>query len=131
MSTLQERLFEVINLLGWKDSQADFAMSLGIKRTTIIGYIKGTSPPSAEFLTNLNEKYGISVDWILTGKGEKLLVNRATNPIVRETEAISEYKEAFEKHFQELGKHLKLAEQIYNLLEQCGFSKKEEEAGHH
>ena len=50
-------------------SQTAFAAGLGIPRTTLINYEKGTSV-SAEMLALLMEKYQLNVHWFLTGEGE-------------------------------------------------------------
>jgi len=49
-------------------SQSAFAESLGIPRTTLINYEKGTLVP-ADVLLPLKEKYELNIDWFLTGKG--------------------------------------------------------------
>ncbi|MDR0759686.1 MAG: helix-turn-helix domain-containing protein, partial [Treponema sp.] len=44
-----------------------FAEELGIKRTTIIGYEDGSSPPSAAFLVKIREIYNVNINWLLDG----------------------------------------------------------------
>jgi transcriptional regulator with XRE-family HTH domain len=50
-------------------SQSAFALGLGIPRTSLINYEKGTSVP-AEVLSLLYEKYDLSLAWFLTGEGQ-------------------------------------------------------------
>jgi hypothetical protein len=46
---------------------------MGIPRTSLINYEKDVSNPSADFLVLLQEKFNISIDWFLTGKGSMFL----------------------------------------------------------
>lgn len=50
-------------------SQAAFAVKLGIPRTTLINYEKGTSLP-AELLPVLRDQVGLNLDWFFTGEGQ-------------------------------------------------------------
>jgi transcriptional regulator with XRE-family HTH domain len=52
-------------------SQTDFASKIGIPRTSLINYEKGTSNPSANFLAQI-KKFGVSIDWFVSGQGEML-----------------------------------------------------------
>lgn len=61
---------EVLNV-----SQTTFAAELDIPRTTLINYEKGISLPS-DLLLKLKEKWGINIDWLLTGEGEMFLPGR-------------------------------------------------------
>lgn len=47
----------------------DFARELGIPRTTLTGYMKGTSHPRADSLEYLAEKLGISLSELVSGDG--------------------------------------------------------------
>jgi phage repressor protein C with HTH and peptisase S24 domain len=51
----------------------EFAENLGLKRSTIIGYEEGTSPPSAVFLSKISEIYNVNINWLLNGIGEMFL----------------------------------------------------------
>ncbi len=71
------------------ENQARFAQNLGIPRTTLINYEKGTSIP-AELLIPLISIYKVNVRWLLHGDGEmfldgKSLVNKTgTVPVLNE-----------------------------------------------
>jgi len=61
------RIREVVGL-----NQTTFANALDIPRTTLINYEKGMALPS-DLLLKLKEKWGVSIDWLLTGEGEMFL----------------------------------------------------------
>lgn len=50
-------------------SQTDFAIKLGVSRSTILHYEKGDSSPNATFLNAVCDIFNISPAWILTGSG--------------------------------------------------------------
>jgi transcriptional regulator with XRE-family HTH domain len=56
-------------LRGFDTQQADFARLLGVSQSQLSKYERGESEPSLEVLLRLSEKFGKSVDWILTGRG--------------------------------------------------------------
>jgi SOS-response transcriptional repressor LexA/DNA-binding XRE family transcriptional regulator len=76
--------------------QSKFADILDVKRTTLIGYENGTSPPSTDFLIKLHEKYDVRIDWLLTGEGQMLLSESEKiytppkHPLVQEIEILLE-----------------------------------------
>jgi len=53
-------------------NQTTFANEIGIPRTTLINYEKGVSIP-VDLLLKLKKKYGLNIDWLLTGEGEMFL----------------------------------------------------------
>ena len=63
---LPERLAEVRG----DRSQRQFAMDLGVFQQNVNRYERG-STPHPDFLITLALKEGISVDWLLFGKGRK------------------------------------------------------------
>jgi transcriptional regulator with XRE-family HTH domain len=71
------RLRQVRESLGI--SQTEFASKIGIPRTSLINYEKGTSSPSAEFLAQLKEIFGVNIDWFVSGQGE-MLTNLPSKP---------------------------------------------------
>ena len=71
MITIQDRLKLVRKDL--RLSQDELASNTDAKRTTIAGYEAGVSLPHAEFLTALNQKYGINSNWLLTGEGDMFI----------------------------------------------------------
>ncbi|MEM5789377.1 MAG: XRE family transcriptional regulator, partial [Syntrophobacteraceae bacterium] len=69
MTSISERLKAVRENLG-KD-QATFGVSLGVSsRDTISRWERGLAFPAADVLAILNEKYGINMQWLITGKGD-------------------------------------------------------------
>lgn len=56
--------------------QSDVAKHLGIDRSTYAKYESGASEPNLEMINMMAEYYGVSLNYILTGKNEKTpLVN--------------------------------------------------------
>lgn len=49
-----------------------FAINAGIPKGTFSGYLTGRIP-HAEHLVRIRERYSVSIDWILTGKGSKYI----------------------------------------------------------
>jgi SOS-response transcriptional repressor LexA/DNA-binding XRE family transcriptional regulator len=91
---IKDRIITVREALGLRQSK--FADILDVKRTTLIGYENGTSPPSTDFLVKLHEKYDVRIDWLLTGKGQMLLSESEKiyippkHPLVQEIENLLE-----------------------------------------
>lgn len=52
-------------------TQEQFAMVLGLKRTAIVGYESGNNIPPTKILEKISTIYNVSVDWLLTGEGNK------------------------------------------------------------
>jgi len=57
-----------IRTLRGKERQDDFAPFLGIAQSQLSRIERGTVAPSVEVLLRLRDRYGKSVDWILTGE---------------------------------------------------------------
>jgi SOS-response transcriptional repressor LexA len=101
---IQHRLVELRKSLGIK-TQSIFAENLNIKRTTLIGYENGTSPPSVEFLTKLREIYNVNVNWLIDGSGEIFLIpqKEEKHPLIADLDAFIERKlEKFESRMAQL-----------------------------
>ena len=75
---IAERLAEVRG----DRSQRQFAMDLGVFQQNINRYERG-STPHPDFLITLALVEGISVDWLLFGKGKKKLPGAAAKKKVR------------------------------------------------
>ena len=56
---------------GFDVTQERFAQRLGISQSQLSKYERGLIPPAADVLLKLNQKLGVSVDWLLTGSGSK------------------------------------------------------------
>lgn len=67
MSTISERLQSVIG----NRSKSEFARLCGVPESSVRQWVDGTSLPSAEKLMAIASATGISIDWLLLGKGSK------------------------------------------------------------
>lgn len=54
---------------GFDLTQVEFANQLGISQGQLSKYERGLAHPAAEVLIRLKERFEISIDWLLTGKG--------------------------------------------------------------
>lgn len=68
-----DRLLTVINDLT-NGNKKRFAEMLGVTPSYIDGWTNKGIFPSAEQLANIQEKLHISIDWLLTGKGERYII---------------------------------------------------------
>jgi transcriptional regulator with XRE-family HTH domain len=57
-------------LRGFDMNQAAFARDLGISQSQLSRYEKGKSEIGAEILLRMAEKFGKSMEWLLTGKDD-------------------------------------------------------------
>ncbi len=53
---------------GFDMSQEEFAAKLGISQSQLSKYERGLIAPPANVLASLKTKFGVSIDWLLTGK---------------------------------------------------------------
>jgi plasmid maintenance system antidote protein VapI len=65
------RLLLVMDALGVK--AADIASKTKISERTITNFIWSDTPIGAQLLRELHAKYGVSIDWLLSGAGSMLL----------------------------------------------------------
>jgi SOS-response transcriptional repressor LexA/DNA-binding XRE family transcriptional regulator len=84
------RLRQLREILGLR--RTEFAFKLGVPRTSLINYEKGTSLP-VDFLILLKEKFNVNIDWFLTGNGEIFLSKNdkkqpEKHPLIRDLEAM-------------------------------------------
>ncbi len=69
---MKDRLKELIEYLDL--SQKDFANRIGLKPAMISDVISGRAKGfSNESLLSISEKFNVSLDWLLTGRGEMFL----------------------------------------------------------
>ena len=66
MSSLKDR----IKMVRGKNTQADFAKMMKIPLSTLGRYERGENKPDLTFLESLSAKFGVSLDWLVLGKGE-------------------------------------------------------------
>lgn len=53
---------------GFDVTQGDFARMLGISQSQLSKYERGLIGPASEVLIRLKQRFGVSIDWLLTGK---------------------------------------------------------------
>lgn len=70
-NTLGERLRELWTESGVK--QEEFAKRLGITTVTLANYMKGARKPDSDFLLALSTELNICLDWLVAGRGSKLI----------------------------------------------------------
>ncbi|WP_137132100.1 helix-turn-helix transcriptional regulator [Rhizobium sp. FY34] len=63
------RIRDVRRALGDPD-RTEFADSLGISKNTLAYYERGERTPDAMTLAIYNERFGININWLATGKGD-------------------------------------------------------------
>lgn len=69
-----KRLQAVLSALN--ESPASIEEKTGISARTINNYIWGDAPLGGQLLRALAEQFGISVDWLITGRGEMFLESK-------------------------------------------------------
>ena len=52
---------------GFDLTQEEFARQLGISQSQLSKYERGLVLPAADVLIQLKKKFGVSIDWLLTG----------------------------------------------------------------
>lgn len=67
MSTVAERLLEIIGAR----SKSEFARRCSVPESSVRQWVDGTSLPSAEKLIAIAGATGVSIDWLLLGRGSK------------------------------------------------------------
>lgn len=50
-------------------NQSEFALRIGVTPGFVSDILRGNKRPGCEFLANLRQSLGVSIDWLLTGKG--------------------------------------------------------------
>lgn len=101
MKTIPERLNIILKKKSLKP--ADLARILGKSKGNITNILKGDVKPGAEFLFLLNQNLGVSIDWLLTGKGNMFIEEE--NP---------------QRQEHEEGKKDRILEEIQKILEENG-----------
>lgn len=59
-------------LRGFDTNQAELADAIGVAQSHISAIERGQKEPSATILLRISRQYGKTVDWLLTGMGDKL-----------------------------------------------------------
>jgi transcriptional regulator with XRE-family HTH domain len=68
LKALGKRLRE---LRGFDLTQQEFAQELGISQSQLSKYERGIVAPTAEILFFVKKCFRVSIDWLLTGEGER------------------------------------------------------------
>ncbi|MGB0122445.1 MAG: helix-turn-helix transcriptional regulator [Silvibacterium sp.] len=63
----------VRELRGFDTNQAELADAIGVAQSHISAIERGQKEPSATILLKIARRYGKTVDWLLTGAGDKIL----------------------------------------------------------
>jgi len=58
-------------LRGFDLSQGELAKELGISQSQLSKYERGVAAPPADILIFIKRRFGVSIDWLLTGDGLK------------------------------------------------------------
>ena len=58
-------------LRGFDLTQEEFAKELGISQSQLSKYERGVAGPPADILFFLKKRFRVSIDWLLTGEGER------------------------------------------------------------
>ena len=74
-----QRLREFRKELGYK--QNEFARKIGVKPQALYKYEKGLTETNDSLKQVLSTKFDMSIDWLLTGKGEKFIQDKSKAPI--------------------------------------------------
>jgi XRE family transcriptional regulator, fatty acid utilization regulator len=64
-------------LRGFDMTQTEFARRIGVTQSYLSALERGEKEPGSAVLLAISQEYGKSVDWILTGKTQKLASNQA------------------------------------------------------
>jgi transcriptional regulator with XRE-family HTH domain len=87
METLQNRL----KILRGSATQAEFAKRLGIPLNTLGRYERGVNNPDLDFLIAVHDKFGVSLDWLVFGVGDRRIPGcAADSPAGREAAPMPE-----------------------------------------
>ena len=81
MTTISERIEFLLRELGM--TQTEFASRLNVTPAYISKIIRKGSTPSDRFIKDLCLKYGISEEWLMTGKGEMMAKKSLEEDIAR------------------------------------------------
>lgn len=82
MKKVNERVKEVRKWSGL--SVEGFAAKIGLNRYSLYKIENGTNNPSPRTIMLIAEKFGVSEEWLKTGKGEMLIPEPDTNDLVSE-----------------------------------------------
>ena len=58
-------------LRGFDLTQEEFAEELGVSQSQLSKYERGVAAPPADVLFFVKKRFRVSIDWLLTGEGQK------------------------------------------------------------
>jgi transcriptional regulator with XRE-family HTH domain len=56
---------------GFELTQEEFPNELGVRQSQLSKFERGVAAPPAEVLFFVKKRFGVSLDWLLTGEGER------------------------------------------------------------
>mgnify|MGYP002382008576 CR=1 FL=1 len=59
-------------------NQSEFALRIGVSPGFVSDILRGNKRPGCEFLASLRQSLGVSIDWLLTGKGSPVSIDSST-----------------------------------------------------
>ncbi len=68
LKALGRRLRE---LRGFDLTQEEFAKELGVSQSQLSKYERGVAAPPADILFFVKKRFRVSIDWLLTGEGQR------------------------------------------------------------
>jgi transcriptional regulator with XRE-family HTH domain len=68
LKALGRRLRE---LRGFEVTQEEFAKELGVSQSQLSKFERGVAAPPADILFFVKKRFGVSLDWLLTGEGSR------------------------------------------------------------
>jgi transcriptional regulator with XRE-family HTH domain len=103
-------LSERIKLIKGSLSQDQFGKMIGASQGAVKSWEAGDSAPGSAFLSAIRAKFGVNIDWLLTGEGEQYIDKREKKgieikPVIEEqpdisidsfAKAVSQLKEIFD-----------------------------------
>ncbi|WP_297323055.1 helix-turn-helix transcriptional regulator [uncultured Bartonella sp.] len=103
---LAKRLRAVRKALGDED-RAQFSSKLGLPKNTLGNYERGLREPPVMVIAAYMSVFGVSLQWLVTGKGE-MFTNAATAPTslrTIDTNVLAEISGAVDDVYRSLGQH--------------------------
>ncbi len=89
ISNISRRLYELVEDFCYGKPTV-FAQKAGIPKGTFYGYLNN-GIPHIDKLVRIREQFGISIDWIITGEGDKLISTSATNSSIEIPEELENF----------------------------------------
>ncbi len=88
--------------------QPEFAKEIGVTRNTVSGYENNNIIPSGKALLQMHEKFGININWLLSGEGEPYISPHQTTELENKIIKMESRIKALEKQVAELAQNKKV-----------------------